>query len=189
MTSQGCAIGSDGELLDASQIDWYNDVDDNKPMTPSANATTAQNSSATLDSFVTKAMPAKVVAGSRRSARTVRPSVKATDPNNAAMTLKRKLSAAPSAKSSRHVRVVISDSEEEKATEPDDTTFEASTNPADDSDGNDTEPDVANGDDVYAETKAMGDADREVSIHVLPECRSLNLIKASPLEVKRRSNC
>jgi hypothetical protein len=31
-TSQQCALGKDGQLLDASQIAWFDDVDSDKPL-------------------------------------------------------------------------------------------------------------------------------------------------------------
>jgi hypothetical protein len=35
LTAQmSCALGSDGQLKDASAIDWYNDPDDDTPMLP-----------------------------------------------------------------------------------------------------------------------------------------------------------
>jgi len=56
MSSDNCAVGPDGELLDASQIRWFHNPDDNEHMAP---ATTSlmdqcQLSATTLDSFVTK---------------------------------------------------------------------------------------------------------------------------------------
>ena len=50
-----CGLGADGTLLDASQIQWYNDPDDDTPLIPAA----------------------------RRSTRTTRPAPKLVDPNNA----------------------------------------------------------------------------------------------------------
>ena len=58
MASQLCALAVDGALLDAAQIQWYNDPDDDNPLQAPAH-------------------PA------RRSARVPRPAPKLVDPNNA----------------------------------------------------------------------------------------------------------
>jgi hypothetical protein len=88
MASDNCAVGPDGKLLDASQIVWFNDPDDDEPMAPATTSSMAQRqhqvSMTMLDSFVTKAPPA-----ARRSTRAPRPSTKAIDPDNI-MALKRK---------------------------------------------------------------------------------------------------
>lgn len=42
MESRGCAIGPDGNLLDASQIPWFRDPDDVEPMPPVSRSTTIQ---------------------------------------------------------------------------------------------------------------------------------------------------
>ena len=59
MASDNCTIGSDGKLLDASHIVWYNDADDDEPMVPAMTSLTAQHqvSVTTLDSFITKVPP------------------------------------------------------------------------------------------------------------------------------------
>jgi len=67
MTDQ-CALGADGTLLDASQIRWFNDPDDDTPLLPTANA--------------------------RRSTRVPRPAPKLVDPNNAILR-KRKATSRP----------------------------------------------------------------------------------------------
>jgi hypothetical protein len=91
MASPGCAIGPDGQLLDASEIEWVNDPDDLIPIPPPATATASREPSAnlsrepsvtTLDRFFMKTPAARIVAGSRRSARVPRPSGRVTDPNN-----------------------------------------------------------------------------------------------------------
>ena len=55
-----CALAADGTLLDAAQIQWYNDPDDDNPL-----------------QVPTQPEPA------RRSARIPRPAPKLVDPNNA----------------------------------------------------------------------------------------------------------
>lgn len=62
------AVGADGTLLDAKDITWFHDADDDTPL-PSASRTPFQS-------------PAVIVAGSRRSVRVPRPASKLTNPNN-----------------------------------------------------------------------------------------------------------
>ncbi len=59
-TSDQCALGPDGGLLDASEIHWVHDPDDPMPIAP-----------------------AVMAAGSRRSTRVSQPSKRVLDPNNA----------------------------------------------------------------------------------------------------------
>ena len=147
MASDSCAVAPDGTLLDASQILWFNDPDDDKPMVTATSLTAQHHVPATmLDSFFTKVPPA-----ARRSTRAPRPSTKAIDPNNL-MALKRKPSITAMAKPSCHPHHNSPDCEEDKATEPELT---------DTDDDNSVDPDAA-----YKETKALGDADREVSTHI-----------------------
>jgi hypothetical protein len=157
MSSDNCAIGHDGKLLDASEIEWFDDPDDDKPMASATTSSTAQRqrSTMTLDSFVTKGPLA-----ARRSNRTVRPSTKLVDPNNA-MGLKRKRSNTSLANPSRRLRQAPSEHEEDHTTEPDSTDTEAEVDDP-------VDPDAA-----YEETKALGDADRAVCVH-LPPPRSLS---------------
>ncbi|KAJ7668067.1 hypothetical protein B0H17DRAFT_1210132 [Mycena rosella] len=83
----GCAQNEDGSLRDASQILWYNDVDDEHSISGPPPASTA-SSSRPLAPIFTRAKPVGKVAGSRRSSprrssRASRPSARAIDPNNA----------------------------------------------------------------------------------------------------------
>jgi len=154
MPSEGCAIGPGGELLDASEIDWVNDPDDDEPMPMATTSSMAQPS---LDSFVMK-LPNPT----RRSTRAARPSAKAIDPDNA-MAIKRKTSDAVAPNPSYCLRHVSPEHEEDKAT---------------DSDASESEPDCSTdmGEDdpvdpceAYEETKALGDADRKVCARSLSE--------------------
>ena len=56
MSSDNCAVGPNGELLDESEITWVYDPDDNRPMPPAMTSLTDQHqlSVMTLDSFVTQ---------------------------------------------------------------------------------------------------------------------------------------
>ena len=145
MASDNCAVGPNGNLLDASQIVWFRDPDDDEPMAPATSSTAQpQVSAMTLDSFVTK------VPAARRSTRAPRPSTKAIDPDNI-MALKRKPSNPAPDKPSCRPRHASPDHEVDEATEPDLTDSE--------------DDDPVNPDAAYEETKALGDADREVSTH------------------------
>ncbi|KAJ7193210.1 hypothetical protein GGX14DRAFT_325415, partial [Mycena pura] len=75
----GCAQNSDGSLRDASQIQFFNDVDDEQSISGPPSA-----SSSVLHPFFTgNAHPVGIVAGSRRSGRKPRPSARLVDPDNA----------------------------------------------------------------------------------------------------------
>jgi len=41
MASEGCAIGPDGKLLDASEIDFFNDPNDDEPIAPATRSVNA----------------------------------------------------------------------------------------------------------------------------------------------------
>ena len=69
----GCAIGPDGTLLDASNIVWYHNADDDTPISaPPASAPRSD-----------LGPPVSKIAGSRRPQRTLRLSTKAHNPNSA----------------------------------------------------------------------------------------------------------
>ena len=79
----GCAVRSDGSLKDASEISWHYDVDDDLPIAPVGSTSSTPISPPNIHPFFTShPAPAKMVAGSRRSARTLRPSARILDPNN-----------------------------------------------------------------------------------------------------------
>jgi hypothetical protein len=84
MSSHGCAVGDDGNLLEATHIDFYNDPDDVVPISgPSSTgmAATSMAISSTLDGYITRTSPtvppAVFIAGSRRSTRVPRLTEKA----------------------------------------------------------------------------------------------------------------
>jgi hypothetical protein len=67
-----CAVGTDGVLKDASDIEWFHNVDDAEPISvPLANTSSASlSASASVHPFFTgRPAPAVFVASSRRSAR------------------------------------------------------------------------------------------------------------------------
>jgi hypothetical protein len=170
-----CAIGPDGKLLDAKDIQWYEDVDSLEPInqaaTPSS-MTTASSSATIHPIFRGGPAPAVVVVGARRSGRAVCPSNRITDPDNAetlsSNTMHKRKASSGTAASHRVNRKVTANSDDEGSTdsnESDDYEPDVAEHPATTSDGEggDTEPDE-DFDLAYASTKAMGDADREVSL-------------------------
>ncbi|KAF8868531.1 hypothetical protein BD779DRAFT_1415765, partial [Infundibulicybe gibba] len=78
----GCAVGPDGKLLDASEIQFFNDADDITPISGPATVPTPSTIPGVHPFFTRGSSPARLVAGIRRTARIPRPSAKATDPNN-----------------------------------------------------------------------------------------------------------
>jgi len=170
-----CAVGPDGKLLNAKDIEWYEDIDSSELIKQAAtpSSTTTASSSATIHPIFRGGLaPAVVVAGARRSGRAIRPSNRITDPDNAEtlssnITHKRKASGGTAA-SRRVNRKVTINSDDEGSTdgnENDDYEPDFAEHPATTSDGEggDTEPEE-DFDLAYASTKAMGDADREVSL-------------------------
>src|ERR1700685_1168477 len=111
-----CAVGPDGKLLDAKDIEWYEDADSSEPInqvtTPSVTTT---SSSAAFHPFLRGGpAPAVVVAGARRSGRATRPSNRITDPDNAealssATTHKRKASGSMAAGRRINRKVAVND--------------------------------------------------------------------------------
>ena len=149
MASDNCALGTDGKLLDTSQIRWFNDPDDDEPMASASTSSTTQRPMAQvatmLDSFITNVPPA-----ARHSTHAPRLSTKAIDPNNV-MNVKRKPSSSATRKPCRpHLTSPVHEEDDAIASEPD---------PTDTEDNNPINPDIA-----YEETKALSDADREVSL-------------------------
>jgi hypothetical protein len=155
------AIGLDGRLKDASEIEWFNDPDDEQPISV---PTTQANS---LHPFF-------ATAGARRSTRVTRPSMRITDPDNIAASStstaqgKRKATDNPPT-GHRVVPRILSPSLGSgssdgggsdvdlghRVSEMDNTDHEANAGDTDDCD-DDAER-------AYAFTKSMGDADHEVS--------------------------
>jgi hypothetical protein len=79
----GCAVRSDGSLKDASEIEWHYDEDDESPMASVSSTSSTSSLPAKVHPFFTgHPAPAKMVAGSRRSTRALRPSSRVLDPDN-----------------------------------------------------------------------------------------------------------
>src|SRR5271168_1381710 len=100
-SSDQCALGLDGALLDAEHIAWYNDPDDTVPLPAPAKPP----GQALHVFFSGAAAPAVLVAGSRRSARVSHPSKRLVDPDNAER--------ASSSKRPRTRKILVYDSEVE----------------------------------------------------------------------------
>ena len=188
----GCAVGADGRLLDAEDIQWFEDAESSEPINLATTSTKAALPSTTIHPiFRGGPAPAAVVARARRSGRATRPSNKIIDPDNAeasssrvkhhsniitdtdnaeasssAITHKRKASRTMVAsRRSRTNRKVVDVDAPSDGSEMSEYEFEVVMDHPGTSDieAGDTEPD----DDTdigYASTKAMGDADREVSL-------------------------
>ena len=172
----GCAVRPDGTLKDASEIEWHHDKDDEIPMAGASSSTSfntvqvaAPSSKGIHSFFEQKTAAAVVVAGSRRSGRTMRPSTRLTDPDNAmngprsssnsvttrtqnGMTQKRK--AASPASSRRVIRRVVNSEDEGEA-------------PITDGEGGDTEALESDAEATAVEfeaLQAMADVDHAVSV-------------------------
>jgi len=158
MSSDNCAVGPDGKLLDESEIDWVHDPDDDTPIAPAMTSSMdqCQLSATSLDSFVTQ-----VPLAAHQSTCTSHLSTKVTDPNNV-MALKRKPSDSASTNPSRRACQASPKHKEDKATEP------KPTDTKDFQDNNPVDPEIA-----YEETKALGDADCKVCIHCSSRVLSL----------------
>ena len=175
----GCAVRSDGSLKDASEIEWHYDEDDESPMASVSSTSSTSSLPAKVHLFFTgHPAPAKMVAGSRRSARALRPSARVLDPDNAmnksasssalnpsAANGKRK--APPSPPSRRIARKVDTDSGDECDAET--SIAELSSQPCESSDTEQTE----NGTNEYEALQSMADADHRVCHTAVESCESL----------------
>jgi hypothetical protein len=151
-SSDQCALGLDGALLDAEHIAWYNDPDDTVPLPAPAKPP----GQALHVFFSGAAAPAVLVAGSRRSARVSHPSKRLVDPDNAER--------ASSSKRPRTRKILVYDSEVEGDGDvvEDMEDVEELAVGSDDATG-DTDVDLDDeAEEAYASTKAMSDADRKV---------------------------
>lgn len=188
--SNGCAQDANGNLLSPSKIQFFFDVDDEVPLpslpsssTPAPVPTSgppAAASSSSSSKFkptpITHFFAANTVAGIRRSGRATRPSTRVTDPDNLESNVfgKRKADSAASGDKqqppSQRLRKAASDDNKD-AKEPSDGDAGAAGHATETSEFDVMElTDKATSDeDVeerYASTKALGDADRKVSVDV-----------------------
>jgi hypothetical protein len=177
-TSDQCALGPDGKLLDASDIVWVNDPDDppisNEPIQEVDRdfEDNLPSSSSTIHRFFRGGPPlATMLAGSRRSKRVPHPSKHILDPDNSerpdVSTWKR-----PRPSSSHQKNIVESNSDENDEDCVDDGKGDGAAtnlNVQDavidtDVDSELVDTDFEAVEEAYTATKAMGDADREVHL-------------------------
>lgn len=151
----GCAQNADGSLRDAKDIDFFEDRDDEHPISgPTA------SSSKVHPFFTGSAKPVGKVAGSRRSARKPQPSNRLTDPNNAESSVsvgKRKASSPAASRQSKQPRLPASDSEDAAESGEDSDGGEAEV--GGDTEGEDGQPQEVMDVEEYRSIKAMADAD------------------------------
>jgi hypothetical protein len=136
-----CALGSDGQLKDASAIDWYNDPDDDSPMLPPPPPPVYNGK---LTAFV-----------SRRSGRAVKPTEKIREAVNTAPA-KRSAPAVPQSQPAPKrvqtgTRLVHHDDDDDDDEPPALEDF---------SDDEEEDSDEDNKDEAYERTKVFGDEDR-----------------------------
>ena len=174
-TMSDCAVGPDSKLLNAKDIEWYEDIDSSEPInkatTPSSITTT--NSSTAIHPFFSGGpAPTVVVAGACHSGCTTRPSNRITNPNNAkasssAIMHKCKASSSMRAGCCINCKVAVNNEGSTDGSEIDDYEPNVAEHPATTSDNEADEADTEPEEDTnlaYVSTKAMGDADREVSL-------------------------
>jgi hypothetical protein len=159
-SSDQCALGPDGNLLDASEIVWQHDPDDPTPLMPPPSPKPT-----TLHAFFRGgAAPALEVGGSRRSVRVPKPSKRVLDADNVE-------SASKSTSKRRKVsRKKIVNSEPEDVSEEDHVSDREEDAVADiaaqaDDDSDIEMMDNADAEKAYLATKSMGDRDREVCFY------------------------
>jgi hypothetical protein len=170
-TSDQCALGPDGKLLDASEIVWVNDPDDLMPVASIqqavVDATALPPKSSGTHPFFRGPPPAVMVAGSRRSGRVSRPSKRALDPDNIE---RPNVSKRPRPSHQKNVvdSELDSDEHDQDCIDNDndaDGGIETEVDSDHDSEVVNTDLDSEAVEEAYASTKAMGDADREVSLY------------------------
>ncbi|KAJ6559019.1 hypothetical protein B0H10DRAFT_2369143 [Mycena sp. CBHHK59/15] len=93
-STRGCAQNADGSLREPSEIQFYNDVDDEHPISGPASAASTSSSPVLAPISTRGSKPVGKVAGSRRSprrsSRATRPSARVLDPNHAEMSTTRR---------------------------------------------------------------------------------------------------
>jgi hypothetical protein len=155
-----CAVAADGSLLDASQIVFFDDPDDDKPLSNINPASSSNNLHC-------------------RSGRVTRPSARITDPNNIEASVSRKRSATvttsteASVRAARRAKLTSCDDESEQDDEMDNAEVNTGDDDADAGAGDgmteeevvDDSSDVEHAQEAYRTTKAMGDADRRVCLN------------------------
>jgi hypothetical protein len=178
----GCAVGNNGDLLDETHIDFFNDPDDLAPISgPSYRSATAKAS--TLDRYITRTgpthTPAEMVAGSRRSTPIPHPSEKvklAMDtncPETVTAGAKRRAEASLQRTSAHcHFSKASTDQSDEDVnptdkdvnpTDKDVNPTEAEADDSNESASKEEEEELEGNEAAYIHTKSLGDTDRSVS--------------------------
>jgi hypothetical protein len=82
-----CALRADSSLKDVSEITFYHDPDDTIPLQTASSSTELNSSQSSRDVYSVLlqagSKPAQLMAGSRRSVRTTKPSARLRDTDNA----------------------------------------------------------------------------------------------------------
>jgi hypothetical protein len=142
-----CAIGPDSKLLNAKDIEWYEDTDSSEPInqatTPSS--ATASSSTAIHPFFHGGLAPAVVVAGAHHSGHVTHPSDRITNPTMLKHCLPLLCTSARSLAAWQQVAV------DDKGS-------------TDGGEINDYEPDIAEHPSTTSDDETMGDADCEVNL-------------------------
>ncbi|KAF7372957.1 hypothetical protein MSAN_00502900 [Mycena sanguinolenta] len=160
----GCAQNADGSLRNASELQWFNDADDEHPISGPPPSGASTSTIPVYPLFTKNVRPLDKVAGvrrsspTRRSSRHSKPSARASDPNNAEATSsisKRKASPAARqpAKKAQVKRVESSDGESDAES------LGGSGDSSADEDGDAESHTAMDVDEEYQKFKAMGDAD------------------------------
>ncbi|KAJ7106433.1 hypothetical protein C8R43DRAFT_906248 [Mycena crocata] len=187
-TALGCAQNADGSLRDASQITFYNDRDDDVPITgPEASSSTQ------LHPFFTgSAKPLGKVAGSRRrSSRTTRPSARMADPNNAESSVsagKRKAVTVMTASRKMPRRSTGTASEPEGNNESDEDSDGSAAEADDNSDDEEGEGQEVMDLEQYNSIQTMADADHAHAVAKAPGADSTADVRTVFTRIKGRMN-
>jgi len=171
----GCAVAPDGSLLDASEIEFFNDVDDDVPIShpaPQCRLAAAASTSSiastvnTLDSFFSSRSPAAKVAGVCRTACASSPSAWIIDPDNALTAKAGQKCKANGPGTGHRVAWKHCVNWDTDNGEPDEVEAKATNSSDEDASDGEDEENVAAAQASYDELKAMGDNDRQVWIPV-----------------------
>jgi hypothetical protein len=176
-----CTLDSNGNLLDASQIEWYNDPDDQAPISSSARPLTTTSSVSSTGPtmigmfFHSLGSPTTKVAGARRSHRAMCPSAKIADLDNTVSSSRKHKAASNGSQAStshcHHVASLLtSDADHDtmdtapmsELVDTDKEDAVAEDNKDEGEDGN--KPVNEPVEDGYLQTKTMADSDHKVSL-------------------------
>lgn len=151
-----CAVGPDGKLLDAKDITFYNDPDDNDPLPRSGSTSTPAGGQAVP---ITNFFP-------RTSGRQRKESSRLTDPNNAEAAKRKAISTLDADRRGARPRTSSPSTAPPSAAEDEDDDMpeleEVSDSSGEEDNGEDEASDTEAINAAYEHTKALGDADRAV---------------------------